>query len=483
MGEGPVVLSEWSHQLSTVPEVPSVPVSRLASEVPLDQWTKTRYKRRFLAAVGLHNTVEVAPMTENDGPTLAAATEKAVAGDEEANHLVDINVATAVSEGCLNDGYYRKVFRDINEAGEIVQFGLSSHQMHFNSYVLRPNRPEELRTYTLAEALNGYREEDYRRSGELDDHMMLVVSLVPTNLEEKKLDHRGDGFFTRTMTFCLQGTTVEDNKVVTETVFRRGTAANEDAPYEERQAKRYDLEAIGMVYRHLGHQAPKTALEFLQNPILLRKRSFPNGVIDFLRLCDIASDVLQDKLGKREIGEYHELVAESARKDASLKNVCAAVKQDLLAKAGTFERPEDAIVLAWDLVRIHGASSAVDNHEIDPSVFGPHAKKRIEGARAADRTGDFVLREKLRAEAVEMATVTGCGGGSCGIEAVSLGSAQGQEMAALLDLKPGDTIVRDTERPCANCHKVGGVYYVYNDKKVNKGCIHCKTTEINDGTK
>jgi hypothetical protein len=172
------------------------------------------------------------------------------------------------------------------------------------------------------------------------------------------------------------------------------------------------------------------------------------------------------------------MVAESARVDATLANVRAAVKHDLLAAAGTFDHPEDAIRLLWELVRKHGASDAVDNRAIDPLVFGPQAETLIKGARDAEDRGDYMLREQLRAAAVEVAIVTGCGGGACGIEKVDESSAEGSEAASLVDMKPGDTLVRDKQRSCAKCGMVGKVYYAYNTSKVNKGCLHCKATEI-----
>jgi hypothetical protein len=296
-------------------------------------------------------------------------------------------------------------------------------------------------------------------------------------MPEAELDYRGEGYFTRTMSYSMQATTAEGGTVVTETAFRKGTSADETAMYADRQAQRYDLEAIGMVYESLGFPAPKTALEFLENPLLLKKSEFPNGILDVLRRCDIAADVLQDVMNPRDIADYMGLFERSAARDATLADVRTHVRQDLLAAVGTFEHPEDAIKLLWDLVRDHAVRDAGSNEAIDAIAFGPLAAVHIGKAREAHAAGDDEGRDKWVAEAMEVSSVSGCGGGSCGLTEVDPTSAIGQEVSSLLDIKPGDAMVRDDERPCGNCGTVGTVYYVYNASKVNKCCVSCKAVE------
>jgi hypothetical protein len=296
-------------------------------------------------------------------------------------------------------------------------------------------------------------------------------------MPEADLDYRGEGYFTRTMSYSMQATTAEGKKVVTETAFRKGTAADETALYADRQAQRYDLATIGMVYESLGFPAPKTALEFLQNPLLLKKSEFPNGILDVLRRCDIAADVLQDVMNPRDITEYLDLFERSAARDATLADVRTQVRADLLAAAGTFDQPEDAIALLWDLVHGHALRDAGSNNAIDAIAFGPLAAARIGKAREAHAAGDDKGRDKWISEAREVSSVSGCGGGSCGLTEVDPTSAVGQEVGSLLDIKPGDAMVRDDERPCGNCGTVGTVYYVYNASKVNKCCVSCKAVE------
>ncbi|HSX32045.1 MAG TPA: hypothetical protein VLF43_02190, partial [Candidatus Saccharimonadales bacterium] len=322
-----------------------------------------------------------------------------------------------------------------------------------------------------------YREQEYARSGLFEDYFMLTASCVPEDMPEQELDYRGEGYFTYSMSFSLQTTTAAKSGLVTETTFRHGTAADENALYQDRQAQRYDLEAIGMVYESLGFEAPKTALEFLQRPLLLKKSEFPNGILDVLRHCDIATDVLQDVMNPRDIAEYLDLFDRSAARDATLQDVRTGIRQELLAAAGTFAMPEDANRLLWELVRDHAVKDAVSNEAIDAIAFGPLAAVHLSKAREAHATGDTAGRDEWMGAALEVATTSGCGGGSCGLSEIDPTSKEGMLVGQLLDMKPGDAMVRDDERPCRNCGTTGTVYYVSNASKVNKCCISCKAVE------
>jgi len=442
-----------------------------AAELAIDEQIKHAFTKHFLGAVSLEQAVETG---RPDGMTLATAVEMAAKGDEEADRLVDINVATASAEALFKDGYISRTRMSIDADGTIRQFGVSLHQVHYNSYILRPDRHEKLKQFTLAEALNGYREQAYLGAGLLDDHILLVASCVEESLPEELLDYRGEGWFTGSMSFALQATTKDAGEIVTDTVFRRGTAAEPDALYLTRQARRFDLAAIGMVYEWLGFEPPKTALEFLQRPLLLKKSEFPNGVLDFLRLCDIAADVLQDKVAERSPEEYANMRLESSLKDASLAAMKAAVKRDLLAAAGTFTTHEDAIKLLWELVRKHAVHDAVINEFVDPKVFGSEAALFIEEARLTYQSGDAYLTEGLVAQALAVAVISGCGGGACGIK--ELTGAALNEAKRLLDAKPGEKVAEDTERTCVKCGQ-RTIVYAWTDSKVKKACKNCGAKE------
>ncbi len=231
--------------------------------------------------------------------TFAKSLIDAKNGDKEAEARVDITIATATTEAYFKVGHITRIKKSLNGAGEVVQFGLTAEQIQQDSIVHRPNRPQPLKQFTLAEVRNSLREQELAREGKLTDAWIITLSLVPQGMSEERLDHRGDGFFTRSMTYSLQGTTQEGAAdIVTETVFDRGTAANERASYEERQNKRFDLPAIGMVCEWLGLPAPKTELEALQTQLYIPKHLMPNGMVDFWRWVTIAADTI---MGEKKV--------------------------------------------------------------------------------------------------------------------------------------------------------------------------------------
>src|SRR5213079_1183863 len=93
------------------PVQPLAPQALAVAELPVEVWTRARFNRQFLGAIGVQETVEVAKVEDSDH-TLAKSISLAAEGNTEAEALVDLNVATATAEGCLKDGYYRKVTKD-----------------------------------------------------------------------------------------------------------------------------------------------------------------------------------------------------------------------------------------------------------------------------------------------------------------------------------------------------------------------------------
>lgn len=373
---------------------------------------------QFLGAVGVRQ--EVTPPEEQGEhvkTTLATAIEVAAYGTgeaaEEAEAVVDINVGTAVVEGYFKKQHRTEVTAELNERGEVVQFGKTKQQINFNSMVFRRNRDERLQAYTRAEALNACREEELIRAGVLNEYMLVVPSLVPDGIEEELLDYRGDGYFTSSMSFCLQGTTMRDGKVVTESVFDEGTAAPDTASFEERTDQRFDIQAMARVYKRCGIPAPSSPLEFLQNPLLIHKSRLPNGMVDFLRQVHEAADEVRGLPPQpRSEQQYIDLIAKSKAREDSLADARQEVKRRLLERAGSFDGPMDAIRTLWDLVKEVGVQTSITNRHIDPIVFGQQAAPHIYQARHYADIQDFEAMTRMLDKAYEVAVVSGCGGGS-----------------------------------------------------------------------
>ncbi len=388
------------------------PFALLARDLISEQAAQLAYKTRFIGAAATSEIVECdTPADVEGGVTLAEALSSSLEGDEDATGIVRLAVKTAVLEAVFKDKHITRVERERNEVGQIVQYGLTSEQMHYNSLVLRPGRHELLQEHTKAEALNGYREEEAMREGLLKEYAMVVCSGVAQDLPEKLLDHRGEGYFLHEMTYCIQSTT-DEGDIMTETAFMAGTDAPEDATFDERIAQRFDIEVFGMVYEWLGLEAPKTVLEFLRNPVFIHKSLMPNGVVDFVRWCNQAKDILRGREVEQPIEQYIQMLAKSAEREASMDVTVDKVMQKLFSYAGTFKNPKEANDLLWELVKDYTVEASVTNLNINLNVFGPQAQVRLEKARNYAAQGDFVNMERWLISGHRFAVVSGCGGGS-----------------------------------------------------------------------
>lgn len=393
----------------------SNPSVHLAEQAATEESSKQKFYN-FLGKVSVQQALEQTfNKPEAAGPTLASAIIEARNGNQEADKLVDINVGTATTEAFFKAGHLTKIEKELNNDGEVVQFGVTTENLQYNSVVFRPNRHAVLKQFTLAEVQNGFREQELAKGDILKDHWFIVPSCVPENLPEELLDERGDGYFTSSMTFAAQGTTqVESSKLITETVFDKGTEAAHDDSYAERQAGRFDIAAIGKVYERFGLEAPQTALGFLQNPLLINKSEMPNGMVDFWRLIDEAKDELKGVSRARDEQQYLDKIAQSKEREASLGDVKQEVKKRLLALGDSFNNDMQAINTLWELVRKYGVKESVVNSHIDPIVFGGQAATLIEQARHSAVKGDMESTLDLQQAAEQVAKISGCGGGAGG---------------------------------------------------------------------
>ncbi len=477
----------WADTLLTqIDQALGNQTASLVEDLPQEKAAKTKFAS-FLGETAvkqaLKEDAETGPASRQ---TLAKSIREAKNGSELGMKRVDVSVDTATPEGWFKIGHFRRTKKQRNAVGEVEQFGLTAETMHRDALVLRPNRPTKLKSFTLSEARNGFREQELVRYDELQDCWFVAVSCVPEDLPEEALDHRGDGFFTHSMTYSAQGTTQEGAEIIHEIIFDRGTNANEDASYEERQAGRFDIVAFGRVYEKLGLSPPKTALEALQKPIKIPKRLMPNGMVDFWRWVDEAKDELRGEIVVRTEEEYIARIEESLEREESIANAKQKIKGELLELDGTFDENDDlqAVEALWELVRKYGPEEAAVNEHIDPIAFGPDAAKKIIEARRFMGMGDIETAKLWVQLAKEVATVSGCGGG-CGIGALSGVKEQiARKIFKAKIKKSGEKLklVEDLERPCPTCGEMT-VIYAYDEDDPNvpvgKACTNpnCGVTE------
>jgi hypothetical protein len=278
---------------------------------------------------------------------------------------------------------------------------------------MRPDRHDALKEITRIEALNGHRIDDALEAGKLKDHYFVAVSIVPGEVPEDDLGPDGDGYFLDRLTFVVQATTEQSNgNVTTESGFVAGVEAGENDKFEERLAKRHDIQALALVYERLGQQPQNTAKGLLGNGLYVPKDKMPNGTADFMRWCDEAADEVLGRDIERKPEDYAALKLVSKRREASLNDVRQKIREDLLAAVGKLEMPMQAVELMWHIVKKHTTQDSFRNTNIDPKVFGRTAAPYIIKVRQHIQNGTEYLAQALMQKAHEESIISGCGGGS-----------------------------------------------------------------------
>lgn len=385
----------------------------------------TESERRFhklLGSVAMQGSVE-RPQDSGEKMTILEAIRAAREGSTQAESMIDINIATAVTEACFKYDHITKVAMRLNDSGDLMQFGQTMQEMHFNSIVYRQNRHAKLQDVTKIEALNGHCIEDAARAGLLKDYYFIADSLVPQDVPEKDL--KDEGYFLNTLTFVTQATTAEDGVVTTESVFSKGTAAHESARFHKRIDKRFDLEAVSRVRQRLG-LSPVTTTEEALRGIFVHKSMLPNGVIDYKRMIDEEAHSVAGVSLKTD-DYYEQLAPRSKEREESLERTKQLVKEALLEQARTLKTPMEAVQCIGDLVHEFTVISAVDNHHIDAYIFGKQAAQQIEETRYRMSIGDVVGAQLALREAVRVAVISFCGGGSAGRGANKGGSSKNKK--------------------------------------------------------
>jgi hypothetical protein len=465
-------------RLSIDPEVYAVNKPNSAEQMAQEQAASEAFYR-FIGKPCVQQALECAIQPEvNAGSdlTLADSIPEAKKGDPAAEARVDLAITSATGEAFFKREHFTRFTKRLTPTGKVVQHDLTTEQIHLDAIMHRSGRPESLKRYTLAEVRNGIREEQFAGNGILDDAWMVGASFVPKNMPEELLDNRGEGFFTRTMTYSLQGSTKVGAEIVMETVFDVGTDAPEEATYEQRQAERFDLPAYQKVCEWLGLPVPATELEALESPLIIPKALMPNGMIDFWRWMHLAADEIRGKVVVRTVEDYVRKVALSQEREQSIAGVRQAIKQELLT-VEHFAAKIDAVDTLWELARTHGYRASARNEHIDPIAFGVKGARKLKVAKHLISLGQDDEAERWIDFGLQDATVSGCGGGSCGLrEAIT--SSEMAFATDKLDFQEGDSITASDTLVCPHCDKAGGVIYVYNPSKVNKGCKKCGAVEL-----
>jgi hypothetical protein len=383
------------------------PVAVEAESLPQFPESAHRFQQ-LLGSVALKGSVEP-PAAPTEKYNLLEAIHTANTGSKEAEAMLDINIGTAVTEACFKYDHVTKIAMQLNENGELVQFGQTMSEFQFNAIAYRQNRHEKLQAVTRMEALNGHCIEDLARDGRLKDYHYIVSSLVPQDVPEKDL--KQEGYFLNTLTFVTQATTENaDGAIETQSGFSKGTAASEKASFATRVDRRFDIEAVSRVRQRLG-LAPVATTEDALRGILVHKSVLPNGVVDFMRMIDEETAEIAG-VPLKSADYYDKLIPKSLEREQSLAGTKQLVKEALLASAPQLRTPMEAVQRIWDLTKEFTVIAAVDNHHIDASIFGQETAHQINETRHFLSIGDAVSAQLALRHAVEVAVISGCGGGA-----------------------------------------------------------------------
>ncbi len=374
---------------------------------------------RWQGSLVLSRTAEIIPNAETteDATTFLDSLNAAREGSIEARLMVGTNIDKAVCEGLFKDGHITspvELWRGAN--GNLRQHGQSTKSVHRNAILYRPKRHPTLEAITEVEVTNDFLIGSALDAGDLIDNYFVAISLVPAGVPEKDLGHKGDGYFLDSLTFAVQATTekAENATVTTETAFIAGVEATPDDNFADKQAKRFDLKAMQKLYARFGQKPPQSAVELLDNPLLISKSVMPNGLVDLMPTIYESIDEVLDRSVERTAEDFQVILDESRKREASMSGVREKILEHMIEVSPYLDEPIQAVNLLWKLVREYSVEAAVGNLYIDPKVFGPEAAPHIRQARAYSAVGNTYESDLSVNKALEHAIITGCGGGSGG---------------------------------------------------------------------
>lgn len=375
---------------------PVLPNALLVSEMLTDQETCYR-AARFIGAVVLKTDtyVETAGV-EQSIESLCQAIQQAAEGDTNARRLVHINARTDVIERTIKTGHVTEPVGLLRtENGNFIQHGQTTESVQANSLRFAADHPI-MRARTEAETRNMFRTKDLYDKGFFADFNMVVISRAE-NLPEA-------GFFTDTMSCCIQVTSEQGDGLQIESAFVSGVAVT--------GLEQHDEQTVVQLAQELDESIDfygKTAAEIIDMPILIPKDRMPNGVIDIVELFD-------DCAGGTFFGEakpqqdYLAYKQKCREREAGFAGKVEQIVSELVAEAPSIQTPLQATERLHKISEKHMVEKAVQDPTINPMVFGAAAAIHIEAARFAQLQGDAGSIDFHMKKAVSLAESHSCPG-------------------------------------------------------------------------
>ena len=318
--------------------------------------------------------------------------KQAALGDPLAYQLVQTNVTTDVIERTIKAGFVLpKVHLDIGLDGSLSQNGQGYLTIQANSLAQTKHHPI-MRARTEAEARNAFRIEELARRNTLEDYSVVVFSRAE-NLADC-------GFFTETMSCAIQVTSKDGQGVAIESAFVAG---------KDSQGNLHDQSAVEAIYNHLAGVdiSGLSPAEIIDKPLLIPNFLIPNGVIDLVKLYD---DVCNNKFfgldkPREDYLSYRDkcLLQQDKYLGVSLKII-----QQLIAEAGSLKTTLEATQRLNQLSERYTLAMALDDHSIDPRVFGLIAANHLIEARLAMDQGLIAIANNELKLAIKTAKSSSC---------------------------------------------------------------------------
>lgn len=352
---------------------------------------------RFIGSVAVENSLE---RTTAISYNLHDAVREAARGNLEAYEMVRANVSADVVERTLKSGHITETTLQTDANGTILQHGQSIEDVQSNSLRFASS-DARIRERTNAEVTNAFRQQTAYAAGQLNENYFVVLSPAIDTMTEAEATEVG--FFATTMSLAIQVTTVDEGELKLQSAFVAGK--------RDRKALRHDLSTVAAMGDVLGVDfGDKTAVEILNQPILIPKSIMPNGVVDLVKLYDDnaggtffgESQPRQNYLAYQEICEKRELAFEPQ---------VDAITDELIASSRLISSPMSASQLLNELSAKYMLERAVNDDSIDSEVFGVQAAFRIEQARHFIDIGDIENAELSTQAAHKVEKSSSCPGG------------------------------------------------------------------------
>ena len=348
-----------------------------------------------LATVSLVERDTQAPRDTVD--SLYSALLLAAEGNINAINMIDSNARTDAVERVYKKGMVIKVKLDHDQSGNISQHGQSVESIQANNLVYASGNRKMLGR-SMAEINNSYRMKNYLRAGLLEDNVFMVVSHVPESHHMSEKEAASAGFFTDSMTLCIQLTYIESGQLVTESIFVAGRSS--------KQGKRFDLDAVEQLVKDFGNNySGLNTTERLDNPTLIPRNRIPNIGVDVAKKLDEKIEKITGRasfFGQYRPKEDYLAFREKCRLiQANLEPKVRQIRQELIAERQNIRSKVDAIKKLSKISEKYMVIHALENDDIDTDVFGPESSAHIILARLHKRNDDHdaALQELLLAQA------------------------------------------------------------------------------------